>query len=312
MKSGSNTAPYSVIQQSLADACKWAGVAKGRIRDYQRHLEQFNVENTHSRETLLSTTDILDILDVWEFWKVHENNFPGIRKKIRRVIENGPILPEDEIIENGDNRARNDLFVYHFAGKLIRAGIQVLSIDGIAQGNYPSISHGDIVCKFQNEEISIECKRPQKPATIGSCAWKAWRQIQESERKGCMALDCSKAIHPTGTLFDFSNDDMACKTLLDKIEVDIIPIIWPYLTENVLGAFLVVSVPGMKKIKESTILRPNGTPFNHYTPFKVSTMLTAIKDRIGENHHFMKWIKDQLQPSQGPFGFREQREETNP
>ena len=113
-----------------------------------------------------------------------------------------------------------------------------------------------------------------------------------------MALDCSKAIRPTGTLFDFSNDDEALNTLLDQIEVDIVPKIKSYLKQNVLGAFLMASVPGMKKIEESTILSPNGTPFKQYTPFRVSTMLIASNERIGEKHPFMNWVYDRLKSSQ--------------
>ena len=254
----------------------------------------------------------MDILDIYETWKVHANYFPGIRDRIREVIEKGPILPEDENIKVADNRARNDLFVYLFAGKIIQAGIGVLSIDGISKKPNQIICHGDIVSTFQNEEIFIECKRPQKLTTIDSCGRKAWTQIQKSGRKGCMALDCSKAIRPTGTLFDFSNDDEALNTLLDQIEVDIVPKIKSYLKQNVLGAFLMVSVPGMKKIEESTILSPNGTPFKQYTPFRVSTMLIASNERIGEKHPFMNWVYDRLKSSQGPFGFRERRKETIP
>lgn len=292
MESKSNIVPYSVIQQNLSDTCKWAGVAQGRIRDYQRHLEQSRVENTHSRETLLSSADILDILDVWEFWKVHENNFPGIRNKIRKVIEKGPILPEDENIEISDNQARNDLFVYLFVARLIQVGVQVLSIDGITGDNYRTISHEDIVCRFQNEEIVLECKRPQKLTSINSCAREARKQIQKSEKKGCMALDCSKAIRPTGTVFDFSNEDKDLDTLLDQIEVDIVPKINSHLKQNVLGAFLVVSVPGMKKMEKSTILSQNGNPFNQYTPFRVYTMVSVSNER--EKPPFTKWIYDHL------------------
>lgn len=303
---------YSDIQQNLTEACKWAGVAQGRANDYQKHLEQLHVENTKSREALLCTTDLMDILDIYDTWKIHDNNFPGIRDRIREVIEKGPILPEDENIENGDNRARDDLFVYLFAGKLIQAGVEVLSIDGISGKPNQIICHRDIVATFQNEEIFIECKRPQKPTTIDTCARKAWAQIQKSGRKGCMALDCSKAIRPTETLMDFSNDDEARNILLDQIEIDIVPKIGSYLKQNIVGAFLMVSVPGMKKIEESTILSPNGTSFKQYTPFRVSTMLVASNERIGEKHPFMKWVFNRLKSSQGPFGFLEQRRETNP
>ena len=116
---------YSDIQQNLAEACKWAGVVQGRANDYQKHLEQLHVKNTKSRDALLCTTDLMDILDIYETWKVHANYFPGIRDRIREVIEKGPILPEDENIKVADNRARNDLFVYLFAGKIIQAGIGV-------------------------------------------------------------------------------------------------------------------------------------------------------------------------------------------
>lgn len=310
MKSGSKTFPYSVIQQNLANACEWAGVVQGRVRDYQRHLEQSHVENTHSRETILSTADILDILDIWKFWKIHEKNFPGIRNKIRRVIEKGPILQEDENIEISDNRTRNDLFVYLFAGKLIQAGVKVLSIDGMAGGNYRTISHGDIVCTFQNEEIVIECKRPQKLTSINSCAREARIQIQKSGRKGCMALDCSKTIRPTETCLDFSNDENADNILQDQIEVDIVPKIKSHLKQSVLGAFLMVSAPAMKNIKESTILSIHGNPCKQSIPFRVYTTRVVSNETTGEGNHFIKWVHDQLQSSQESFGFLGRQKET--
>lgn len=302
---------YSDIQQNLAEACKWAGVVQGRASDYQRHLELLHVENAKSREALLCTADLMDVLDVWDTWRVHENNFPGIMNRIRKVIEKGPILSEDENIEIADNRARNDLFVYLFAGKLIQAGVQVLSIDGIPGNNNQIICHGDIVCKFQNEEILIECKRPQKSKTITSCAREAKKQIQNSKKKGCIALDCSKAIRPTERLLDFSNDKTAHNTLLDQIEVEIVPKITSHLKQNVAGAFLMVSAPGMKKIEESTIFSPDGSPFKRYTPFRVSSMMVASNERAGENHPFVKWVYDRLRSSQGPFGFIERPKETN-
>jgi len=175
--------PYSDIQRNLADACKWAGVAQGRANDYQKHIKQLHVEHIKSREALLCTADLMDILDIYETWKVHDNNFPGIRERIRKVIENGPTLPEDENIEISDNRARNDLFVYLFAGKLIQAGVKVLSIDGISGKPNQNVCHADIVSEFENEEILIECKRPQKLTSINSCAREARKQIQKSEKK---------------------------------------------------------------------------------------------------------------------------------
>ncbi|MEX0829296.1 MAG: hypothetical protein WD032_03565 [Nitrospirales bacterium] len=191
---------YSDIQRNLAEACKWAGVVEGRATDYQRHLELLQVENAKSREALLCTADLMDILDIYESWKGHDNNFLGIRERIRKVIENDPTLSEDENINISDNRARNDLFVFLFAGKLIQAGVQVLSIDGISGKPNQNVCHADIVSEFENEEILIECKRPQKLSSISSCAREARRQIQNSERKGCIALDCSKAMRPSEKL----------------------------------------------------------------------------------------------------------------
>lgn len=301
---------YFDLQQNLAEACQWAGVDQGRAKDYQKYLEQLHVERTKTREALLCTADLMDVLDVWDTWRVHEDNFLGIRDRIRKVFENGPILPEDEIIKNSGNRARNDLFVYLFAGKLIQAGVQVLSIDRIPANNNQIICNGDIVVQFQNEEFLIECKRPQRRASIHSCAKKAREQIQKSGRKGCIALDCSKAIRPIGTLFDFSNDKEAHTTLLDQMEIDIVPETISHLKENVVGAFLMVSVPGVKN-EESTILSQNGNLFKRYTPFRVSSMVVASNERAGESHPFAKWVYDRLCSSQGPFGFVECPKETN-
>lgn len=301
---------YSDLQQNLAAACQWAGVDQGRAKDYQKYLEQLHAKYTKSREALLCTADLMDVLDVWDTWRVHEHNFPGIRGRIRKVFEKGPTLSEDENSKISDNQARNDLFVFFLAGKLIQAGVQVLSIDGISGNNNQIICHGDIICKFQNEEILIECKRPQKSTSIHSCAKKARIQIQKSGRKGCIALDCSKAIRPMGTLFDFSNDKEAHTTLLDKIEDDIVPKITSHLKQNVVGAFLMVSVPGVKN-EESTILSPNGNLFKQCTPFRVSSMVVASNERAGENHPFAKWVDDRLRSSQGPFGFIERPKETN-
>jgi len=202
------------------------------------------------------------------------------------------------------------LFVYLFAGKLIQAGVQVLSIGGITGDNYRTISHGDIVSTFQNEEIVIECKRPQKLTSINSCAREARKQIQKSGKKGCMALDCSKTIRPTETCLDFSNDEKADNTLQNQIEVEIIPKIKSHLNQSVLGAFLMVSVPAMKKIKESTILSTNGTPCKQSIPFRVSTTRVVSNEITGESHPFVKWVYDRLQSSQEPFGFLGRQKET--
>ena len=72
-----------------------------------------------------------------------------------------------------------------------------------------------------------------------------------------------------------------------------------------------VAVPGMKKIEESPILSPHGSPFKRYTPFRVSSMVVASNERPGEYHPFVKWVYDRLRSSQGPFGFIERTKQTN-
>ncbi|MGE0473829.1 MAG: hypothetical protein AB7P17_09370 [Nitrospirales bacterium] len=217
----------------------------------------------------------MDILDIYECWKIHERDFPGIKDKIRSVIEKGPILSEDENIVLNNNRPRNDLFVYLFAGRLIQAGIPILSIDGIPRNNESLLSEGDIIPKFQDEEILIECKRPQKLTSINSCTRDASKQIQKSERKGCIALDCSKALRPRERVLDFSNDENANNLLLDQIEAEVIPATKPHFRQNIIGAILLASVPGMKKMRESPILSSIGMPFKQYTPYRVSSILIA-------------------------------------
>ena len=296
---------YSDIQNSLDEFCQWASITQGRVRDYHELLTQLHVNHARSREALLSTVDLMDILDIYECWKINETDFPGIRDKIRCVIERGPILSDDENTNLSNNRPRNDLFVYLFAGKLIQAGIHISSIDGIPRNREPLTSHGDIISKFQDEEILIECKRPQKLTSINSATREARKQIQRTERKGCIALDCSKALRPRERVLDFSNDENAHNSLLEQMEGEVIPVVRSHLRENILGAFLMASVPGMKNVAESPFLSQMGTPIKHYTPFRVSSILIASNEQLGEQNHYVKWVNERLKSCSGTFGFVE-------
>lgn len=297
---------YSEIQSDLKDSLEWASLSKGRAQKYGELLEQLTVdiEKNKSRETLLCSADLMDILEIHESWKIHETEFPGLKNKIRESLEKGPMLPEDEDIIRSDNRARNDRFVYLFAGKLLRAGIQLISIDGIPQKNKQTTSHGDIVVEYNNEKIVIECKRPQKTKTIETCAKKGRTQINQSELIGCLAIDCSKVIRPPETLYEFKKDETAQNELLDHLENNMVPKIRSHL-RDIFGAFLMASVPAMKIVHESSILSLKGTPFRQYSPRTIKSLIIAQNSNEYPMHSFLRYVHDRLNTIGGNFGFLE-------
>ncbi len=290
------------LQKTIKEICKWSGSNKGRLIEYQKILDQFHPPKIPSNELLICVADIIDIVEVWEFWRENEDDFPGIKKKVCNVINEGPTIADDENPQISDNKTRNDLFVYLLAGKLITAGIEVISIDGIPNKSNTQMGHGDLIVRWETKEFIIECKRPQKETSIRSNAKGARIQIEKSGKQGLLALDCSKPLRPNESLLDFSDNQAAQNYLLDRMENEITPLVKSQFRQSVLGAFLMISVPGVKKVGQSTILNNKGIPLTEFKPFRVSTILFVSNELGGQRHPLVTLIYKCLQSARGNFG----------
>src|SRR5215467_1613781 len=91
-------------------------------------------------------------------------------------LSKGPILREQET-PGSSERPRNDTFVYYLAGRLLAAGVEVTSVDGIAARHIGTASSADISVTVGTEYIDIECKRPRSIEAVTTRSDKAEKQI---------------------------------------------------------------------------------------------------------------------------------------
>lgn len=113
--------------RSLKAACEWMSIDLGRATQYRNLVREFFAEDKRSREHILAYNESCEIIDIYELWEAYTHHFPGLTQKVKAALSSGPSLREDERPETSNNRPRNDAFVYLVAGKLIRAGVKIIT-----------------------------------------------------------------------------------------------------------------------------------------------------------------------------------------
>src|SRR5207249_4222031 len=106
------------------------------------------------------------ICSFWLCVEACQEEYVGIPIFITSAFHHGsrqryPVLREDENPGTSTNRARNNAFVYLMAGKLIRAGVRVVAVDGIPAQGISCYTDADINFEWSGSVVNIECKRPQ-------------------------------------------------------------------------------------------------------------------------------------------------------
>lgn len=174
------------------------------------------------------------------------DNFPGFKQKIKAVSSGGPILQEDEKPDISSNRPRNDAFVYLLAGKLIRAEVKVIDVDGIVVQGIICYSDVDTTFDWNGSTVNIECKRPQSLKTIGKRLKEAYQKLtnqDQQDRKGIIAIDCSTFIRPPEQLLEADSVEDANRFLAQLLKKTIIP--KTCLGATILGFLVLTRTPAM-------------------------------------------------------------------
>lgn len=199
----------------------------------------------------------------------------------------GPVLHEDESPDNSSKRPRNDAFVFLLAGKLLKAGINVVAVDGTVVDCSGWKSDSDITLCHNRSAIDVQCKRPLTLTQMQKRVREACRQLMKSisgSQTGIVGLDCSAITRPIGTLIEKDSAEDAVNLLSDLMERDIVPNARATLEPNVFGLILFARSPAMTRKGQSTILAANGIPYRRYfRPESVSSSLVVPNPKCAES-----------------------------
>jgi hypothetical protein len=217
------TEHHTSMLRDLERACEWIGMAKGRSKQYQGLIREFWEGEPRRREHILVHNQAFEIIDIFRLWEGKVRSFKGLRERIAKTFDSGPILTEDESISptSNSNRARNDAFVFYVAGQLLDAGINVVSVEDCGLPGATLQGRGDITFIWENQRIDWQCKRPQSLDAVARRLKEARRQIQKGSDTNCggiIALDCSVFIRPPGTLIEKSSSSEAADFYRPRME----------------------------------------------------------------------------------------------
>jgi hypothetical protein len=269
-------AHYTGHLQILQAACEWMNIERGRATRYGQLIREFFADGTRSREHILAHNESWEITDIFELWEASINNFPGLKQKIKAVFSGGPVLREDERPDTSSNRPRNDAFVYLLAGKLIRAGVKVIAVDGIAAQGIGCPSDVDITFDWNGSAVDIECKRPQTQKALGKRLREA---CQKLTGQGIIAVDCSAFIRPPEKLLGADSAEEAERFLAQSMEKAVTPEAKTPLATAILGFLVFARAPAMIREGDSLIISPRGNPFTYMRPDCISTWLVISNSR---------------------------------
>lgn len=200
------------------------------------------------------------------------DDFPGVFPRIRSVLSSGPVLQEDEYSSASSNRPRNDAFAYFLSGELLRAGIRVFWVDGIAKTGVSILSQADIGLEWQKKSINVECKRPRTSRSLAKRANEAYSQLSghNGASFGIAAIDCSPYVRRPRTLIEAASGEEAYEFLAQEIESAVLPRVPKPRSASILGIGLFARVPAMIRKSRSEILAPTGKPYTNYAPYSVT------------------------------------------
>lgn len=290
----------SEILDKLTAAIDWAAIEKGRAIEYRKSFEESFFEDKRTRDHIFGYNELMDLVEIYELWKEDVDNFPGLRNKIKEVFSSGPILREDERSGNSGNRPRNDAFTILVGGKLIRAGISIIAVEGIParavtdSTEFNELLRSDIVAKNNEDYIAIECKRPQSKDKIAIRASEARDQM--SGKEGIVVIDCSAALRPVEAILESTTEDEAIEFLNKLVATEAKPIIERVFRNNVMGAIFFMRAPVHTAHKTSPILSSSGEPIITYSRNTASSLVSFGNGNSPQNDLFKK-LADRLRAS---------------
>ena len=115
------------LLQLGAETCNWLGLTEGRFYQCLELAKDFHERSHHSRDHIYAYQELHEMVAAYQLLKSQAHKYPGLTEKVRQVFTKGPVLRVNETKEN--NKARNNLFTYYLAGRLMKAGINVVAVD---------------------------------------------------------------------------------------------------------------------------------------------------------------------------------------
>ncbi len=228
----------------LDEACDWLNVEKGRAAQYKTLLEQYRDETDESEDSFMACFESFDLCDIYQLWRRNAEQFPGLKEKLKKIFEYGPLLVDHENVSKGGSvQSRNDAFAAIIAGRLLEAGLEVVQVEGCPREDIKICSTADCTFKQSRELVNVECKRVHSRKNWLDRANAGKKQIRKSGKKGIVALDCSVLIRPKDMVYSSDNTLDATKEFSHWLEESIYPKACQILSSNVFGLMLYVRVP---------------------------------------------------------------------
>lgn len=254
-----------------AEVSRWAEVNTGRFHRTLQLATECYEKGLDSRDHIYAFQELCEIIEVYTLWKSRVHDYSGLFQKIRIALKKGAVIKEDERQKSCD--ARNNLFTYYLAGRLVSKGNNVVAIDECVLSTIDRSTRADISILLGDCFIDIECKRPSNEKTFERNLWDACDQLGHSLRDnlGIVALDCSPFVPPIGKKGDefwrkISRGDineMLGRYLLEKIPKNL----RVKLPQNIIGLFVFLRLASFSAIvmkdPESGLA---GKPVAYFTP----------------------------------------------
>lgn len=283
----------------LEEACCWLGVSQGRTKQYIVLLKEL-ANGRRNHEHLMSSFEVFDLDELHQLWRNRVERFPGLKDKLRKIIEDGPLLSESENTNRaGTIQPRNNAFSVIISGRLLEAGFDVMQVEGCRKVNTELSSTADCTIKFNKRVVNLECKRSHSENNLTKLARNAKNQLENGDTKGIVALDCSVIVrNPNIGVFICENAISVMKRYHSWLERDIYPRVHFILSSSVIGLIMYIRVPTMIKNQHSQTFNPK------YRMHCGSTYLIVGNRHSSLGRNVMTRISRRFKENFGPLNVR--------
>jgi hypothetical protein len=217
---------YQQMCDGLAAANDW--LTSLRIREQhdriRQHMERIALleearkagalmeatQGDDGRLAMFSLTEAVEFLDTFSAFA---GDPPG---GLRRRLKDALAGPADLAAEATDsNQARNIMFELNLASRIRSRGLPV---------DLPK-ENPDILTRFENVSLCIQCKRPYKEETIPANIEKAASQLRRDldadanpDARGIVAISVSRVFNPGDQIFAGPDEASVAKRLGDEVQ----------------------------------------------------------------------------------------------
>ncbi len=281
-------------------AVGWAGMPNTRVKPLLEQLRAALARRIRrpTRETLL-IIEASTIADVHFLWSSRHADYPGLLPKIKNSLTDGPLLPDDEEKGKAHTEARNNRFTYLLAGCLLKGGVPIVSIEGIARQGRGPASPSDIVVDWERRRVPIECKRPFDITTLQRNVKRAAKGIrQHSAEKGVVAVDCSRLVRSPQTVSLRFGEEPALVAVESQLRGLVMRHVFESASKRVAGVLAFARVPTVLFTGWSPVLTSSGEPRPTVLPITVDSWMHEKREGV-ENADVIDMIASALKWVEG-------------